>query len=474
MVLLLDTTIFSVVLYVSKCGNYPYPNLSFMTLDYKGYMMLSRIRIPFYSVIRMQNIGLAGFLFCMPFILNLIGNDRKWRWLDFAFLVIPLGYMIYYDPDVRLSIFFYLHSLNAGEITAFQQTINIIDVFCMICIAGYMLLPIIRLVVSFFTSSLLLRKKQLISLIVSLVVLDAICFFIFMQNPFGHGFREMSVSNLLGFQDGYMEILGENYAYIWLPVVVLITSNVMLISLMKVSVLDEFNAINRYFLKKKVRDTGDSMRGVFHSFKNVMFSVNIIAKQLQNEENPERKEALISRLEQLSSGNLEQITNALDIYKNPSLYINERNIIRCLDRVIDRQNYDNNITVIKNYERKAYAICDEYVTEEIFENIIKNAEEAIVASGKPKGEISVSVSEEHEWIAVRITDNGNGIPKSQIKKVFKPFYTTKGTNKNWGIGLNYVFKNIKAMKGVIYIQSKEKEYTTVNVLLRKGRGKKND
>ncbi len=471
MVLFLDITIFSVVLYIAKCGNYPYPDSSFMMLDYKGYIMLSKLRIPFYEVIRMQNIGLAGFWFCMPFVLNLIGVERKWKWIDYVSLVIPLGFMIFYDPEVRLDMFFHLHSLSAGELQSFQNMISWLGIICIICIILFMFLPIIRLLTAFFSSTLLLKKKQLISLVVSLIVLDIICFFIFLQNPFGHGFEAMTVSSLLGFQDKYMAVLSKNYAYIWFPVLVFIFSNIMLISFMKVSTLEEFNVIHRYFMKKKVRNENDSMQGVFHSFKNVIFSVNVIAKQLEDEENPERRTALVGRLSQLSESTLEQITNVLNVYKDPSLYVNERNIIKCLDRVIDRRDSENNIAIVKKYDKEAYAFCDEYVIEEVFENIIKNAEEAIKISGKKEGKISISVSVEHEWVVVRITDNGNGIPKNQKKKVFKAFFTTKGTSKNWGIGLNYVYKNIKAMKGAVYIQSKEDEFTTVNVLLRKG-GKK--
>lgn len=471
MVLFLDMTVFSVVLYIAKCGNYPYPGSSFMILDYKGYVMLSKLRIPFYNVIRMQNMGLAGFWICMPFVLNLIGVDRKWKWIDYVSLIIPLGYMFFYDPDVRLDMFFYLHSLPDGELETFQNIINGLSIVCSVFIIVYMLLPIVRLASAFFSSSLMLKKKQLISLIVSLVVLDIICFFIFMQNPFGDGFETMTVSNLLGFQDSYMAMLSENYAYIWLPVLVFITANIMLISLMKVSVLEEFTGIHSYLLKKKVRDSSESMQGVFHSFKNVIFSVNIIAKQLEYEEDTEKRWALIERLKQLSDSNLEQITNVLEVYKNPSLYVNEHNIIKSLDRVLERRNPETNISIVRNYRGEAYAICDEYVIEEVFENIVKNAEEAIKVSGRSAGEIVISVSMEHEWVVVRITDNGEGIPKKQLKKVFKAFYTTKGTSKNWGVGLNYVYKNIKAMKGAVYIQSKMNEFTTVNVLLRKG-GKK--
>ena len=430
MVLLLDITIFSVVLYIAKCGNYPYPSSSLMMLDYKGYMLLSKLRIPFYWVIRMQNIGLSGFLICMPFALNVLGVNRKRKWLDFVLLIIPVGYMIFFDPSLRLNIFFFLYSQPSDKFELYRRMIMYASSICNFCIIGYMFIPIVRLILASRSSSLLFKKKQLISIIVSLLFLDIICVFIFVQNPFGHLFDQLSVSSLLGFQENYMTVLNNHYIYIWLPVLILIASNVMLISLMRVSTLDEFNMLHSYLMKKKSLEANKNMQGIFHSFKNVIFSVNIIAKQLEMEQDHVKREALVRRLKQLSENNLEHMSTVLNVYKNPSIYISEHDVTKCLDRVIERRNVGESIQISREYTSGTYAICDAYVLEEIISNIIENAEDAIRLSDREQGRIKITVTNEYEWVVLRITDNGNGIPKKHLKKVFKAFRNTRSRKKS--------------------------------------------
>ncbi|MEL7147362.1 MAG: ATP-binding protein, partial [Bacteroidota bacterium] len=68
-------------------------------------------------------------------------------------------------------------------------------------------------------------------------------------------------------------------------------------------------------------------------------------------------------------------------------------------------------------------------------------------------------------IAIDITDNGKGIPKSSISKVFSPGYTTK--KRGWGLGLTLVKRIIENYhQGKIYVKYSEVEKgTTFRILL---------
>ena len=469
MLIFLDVTIFSIVLYISKCGNYPYPNSRIMTWDYRGYVLLSKLKIPFYNIIRMQNIGFAGFLICMPFIFPDLGVNRKLRWLDFLCLAIPVGYAVFFDPEVRINMLFFLYMQSVDKFDMYRNLFMNLGTAWGVALAFYMLLPLVRLLHAYFNSSLIVKKKQLAALIISLAFLDAICIFIFLQNPFIHVFDDINVSSMLGFQEGYIAVLNNHYYYIWLPAIVLVASNVMLFALMKLSVLDDFDILHNHIIRRNTRDANKNIQSIFHSFKNIMFSVNVIAKQMEMETAPEQQNMHIERLKALSESYIEHMNTVLKVYKDSKVNTAENDVTECIERAISRVHRDNNISISKNYGVGVFAICDAYVLDEIFVNIIENAVDAINLAGREQGYIDISVSEEYEWVAIKITDNGIGIPKKQINKVFKAFYTTKGTNKNWGVGMNYVMKSIKAMKGIVYIQSKVDEYTTVNILLQRVR-----
>ena len=64
------------------------------------------------------------------------------------------------------------------------------------------------------------------------------------------------------------------------------------------------------------------------------------------------------------------------------------------------------------------------------ENLIKNAIDAM----KGKGELSILLKEEPTQVEILISDNGSGMKKEIISKIFKPGFTTK--KRGWGLGLS--------------------------------------
>jgi len=94
-----------------------------------------------------------------------------------------------------------------------------------------------------------------------------------------------------------------------------------------------------------------------------------------------------------------------------------------------------------------------------FLNIITNAAQAIAEahgdSAQEKGLIAVSTRHDGEWVEIRITDNGPGIPEEIKPKLFDPFFTTKEVGKGTGQGL-VIARNavVKRHGGTIAVDSK--------------------
>ncbi|MFM1753475.1 MAG: hypothetical protein RLZZ236_414 [Bacteroidota bacterium] len=64
------------------------------------------------------------------------------------------------------------------------------------------------------------------------------------------------------------------------------------------------------------------------------------------------------------------------------------------------------------------------------ENLVKNAIDAM----KGKGNLDLVMEVEGEWIQIKVSDTGMGIPKKQFKTIFEPGFTTK--KRGWGLGLS--------------------------------------
>jgi signal transduction histidine kinase len=62
-------------------------------------------------------------------------------------------------------------------------------------------------------------------------------------------------------------------------------------------------------------------------------------------------------------------------------------------------------------------------------------------------------------LQITVKDNGNGIPKNALNKIFQPFYTTKPTGEGTGLGLSLSYDIIKAHGGTLNVETKVGEGT---------------
>ena len=107
-------------------------------------------------------------------------------------------------------------------------------------------------------------------------------------------------------------------------------------------------------------------------------------------------------------------------------------------------------------------LADRAQIEQVLINLIKNAYE----SGATQVEISAESLPSIEGgagrgSAIRIRDNGCGMPADVLEHAFIPFYTTKTTGT--GIGLSLCRQIILKHGGTIHIESEEKKGTTIEI-----------
>lgn len=84
-----------------------------------------------------------------------------------------------------------------------------------------------------------------------------------------------------------------------------------------------------------------------------------------------------------------------------------------------------------------------------------------------QGNISLLAHNERLYTVIEVRDNGRGMTKSQLKKIFEPFYSSKNSNSNWGMGLYYVREIVKSHLGTLRIESKDGEGSSFYILLPK-------
>ncbi|MEE1184394.1 MAG: HAMP domain-containing sensor histidine kinase [Paludibacteraceae bacterium] len=110
-----------------------------------------------------------------------------------------------------------------------------------------------------------------------------------------------------------------------------------------------------------------------------------------------------------------------------------------------------------------YAMMNVPLFEWVIENLCRNATDAI----EEEGEIRLFLTAKDAWIYIDVIDNGKGIAKQNLSKVFRPGFTTK--KRGWGLGLSLVYRIIhKYHKGRIYVRNSEVNVgTTFRIELQK-------
>ncbi|HXY70095.1 MAG TPA: ATP-binding protein, partial [Gemmatimonadales bacterium] len=87
---------------------------------------------------------------------------------------------------------------------------------------------------------------------------------------------------------------------------------------------------------------------------------------------------------------------------------------------------------------------------QVWLNLLDNALDAIGAGGR----VEVSAKREGGAVAVRIADDGPGIPAAIRERIFDPFFTTKPVGEGTGLGLDIVRRLVKQNKGTIEVESR--------------------
>lgn len=82
-----------------------------------------------------------------------------------------------------------------------------------------------------------------------------------------------------------------------------------------------------------------------------------------------------------------------------------------------------------------------------------------------KPTVSVSTEKSKNKVIITVRDNGNGIPKKALDKIFQPFFTTKPTGKGTGLGLSMSYDIIKAHKGELTVNTEKGKFTEFKISL---------
>ena len=215
---------------------------------------------------------------------------------------------------------------------------------------------------------------------------------------------------------------------------------------------------------EKYSATGRIARVIAHEVRNPLTNINLATEQLMAEiENTDNTEMLITMINRNSERINQLVSDLLNSTRKSELTYSTVSLNDLLDESVslatDRIQLKE-IRVVKKYQE---GICDISVDVDklklVFLNIIVNAVEAM----DDQGTLELFTFKKEKKCFVQISDNGKGMTKTEIDRLFEPYFTTKANGT--GLGLANSQNIVLSHRGSISASSEENEGTTFTISL---------
>ena len=209
---------------------------------------------------------------------------------------------------------------------------------------------------------------------------------------------------------------------------------------------------------EKMASLGQLVAGIAHEINTPVASIKSNNNILEKLTSQIEQEDIREMFTQINSIDKEAIKRISDIVVSLKKFVRldeaelqDADINKEIDLTLEiiRHETKNKAKIIKNYSDIPTIKCYPNMLNQVFTNILINACQAI----KENGEINITTEYNDKNIFVKIRDNGIGIPKEQINKIFTAGYTTKGVGVGTGLGLAISQKIIDKHKGKISVIS---------------------
>lgn len=231
------------------------------------------------------------------------------------------------------------------------------------------------------------------------------------------------------------------------------------------SIDDKTQEIELYNLAKhndKMQSLGVLSSGLAHELRNPLTSIKTFINLIPLKMNNDNFKQELMNIVPKELNRLDDLISSMLNYSKPKKP-NPRMVL--LDNVLDeivtlfRKKFNENKINIIRKNTHTYLYVDESQLKQILINVILNSIDAI----EDNGFIEIDTYTLDKKNTIIISDNGPGIPKEVINKMFEPFYSSKNTG--FGIGLTITDRLIRENKGDISIESEIGEGTKVIINL---------
>ena len=220
--------------------------------------------------------------------------------------------------------------------------------------------------------------------------------------------------------------------------------------------------------KEKLAAMGEMMSGVAHELNNPLTAILGVSDLIRDravDDVTRRQADIVLKQARRAAG----IVQNLLAFSRPSAIASQKiHPEEILQRVVEQQREtlrQKNVGIeIQAAARMPFIEADPRLLQQVFVNLITNAEQAITAA-KDRGTIRIGLGHADGKVIFTFKDDGLGIPVESLSKIFDPFFTTKRPGGGTGLGLTIALAIAKEHNGSIEVDSVPGEGAEIRVIL---------
>jgi len=187
--------------------------------------------------------------------------------------------------------------------------------------------------------------------------------------------------------------------------------------------------------KERLAQLGGAVARISHDLRNILTTAQLFADRMEMSEDPGVKRAAPKLVNSISRAvNLCESTLAFGKAEEPAPSLTRVVLADVVADVVDSERLaagDHDISYGEDIAAGLTLRADPEQLYRVLSNLVRNARQAIVASGAAGEIILQGVDGEAEW-TIRVTDTGPGLPARAQDLLFQPF---AGTSRRGGTGL---------------------------------------
>ena len=215
---------------------------------------------------------------------------------------------------------------------------------------------------------------------------------------------------------------------------------------------------------EKLAGIGVLASGVAHEINNPLSGIIGMAEIALEEEDPSKKISYLTDI--LDCGQrINEIVKGLRSYSRAAKkeefgQVDLNGVLEESLKMVQLATKASSVEVIKEFQTSEKIQANIGEIQQVFTNLITNAFQAMDGKG---GKLVLATRALEDFVEVKISDNGMGIPQKYINQIFDAFFTTKNPGEGTGLGLNIVYRIVNKYEGTIDVESREQMGTTFTI-----------